>query len=423
MKRLRRGPPRIDGPVHVRVARRPFVWVLGLLAQAVLRRYRPVVVAVTGSVGKSTTRALTAAVLATRFDIGTTSGNANSEVGVPATIIGGPSRRSWARGLVVLDGLRLLLRRRPFPELLVLEIAAGRPGELKRLTKRVRPDVAVVTNVRPVHRGLYDSFEGIVREKSWPVRRLHPSGTAVLSRAEPVFDELAGLAPGRVVTYGSAEADVELVGVEVDLEGSSARIRVRDDVFPVATRLLGEHQYAGVLAAVATGLALGVPPREALAALDGFEAPPGRLRAHRTDGLVVLDDTNNASPQAIADGLEVLARFPGPRCAVLGTAILFGPEVEPGHRQAGEAAAKHADRLVAVGEYAPLLADAARGAGMKDEDIVLVPDAEEAARIVAAARSELASVYVKGAGPLGLELVVTTLVPNAEVVSRPALRT
>jgi UDP-N-acetylmuramoyl-tripeptide--D-alanyl-D-alanine ligase len=418
VKRLRRGPPRIDGPVHIRIARRPFVWLLGLLAQAVLRRYRPIVVAVTGSVGKSTTRALTASVLATRFEIRTTEGNANSEVGVPATIIGGPYRRSWKRGLILVDGLRLLLRRGLFPEVVVLEVAAGRPGELERLTRRVRPDVAVVTNVRSVHRGLYEDFEGIVREKSWPIRRLRASGTAVLSRAEPIYEELAALAPGRVLTFGSAEADVELVDVHVGLEGSSARIRVRDEVLPVATLLLGEHQYAGVQAALAAGLALGVPPRRALAALDGFEAPPGRLRAHRADGLVVLDDTNNASPQAIADGLAVLARFPGPRWAVLGTAILFGPEVEPGHRQAGEAAAEHADKLVAVGEYAPLLADAARGAGMKDEDIVLVTDAEEAARMIAASRSELASVYVKGAGPLGLELVVTTLVPGAEVVKR-----
>jgi UDP-N-acetylmuramoyl-tripeptide--D-alanyl-D-alanine ligase len=278
VKRLRRGPPRIDGPLHVRVARRPFVWLLGRLAQAVLRRYRPTVVAVTGSVGKSTTRALTASVLATRFEIRTTESNANSEVGVPATIIGGPYRRSWKRGLILVDGLRLLLRRGHFPEVVVLEVAAGRPGELERLTRRVRPDVAVVTNVRPVHRGLYEDFEGIVREKSWPIRRLHASGTAVLSLAEPVYEELAAHAPGRVLTFGSAEADVELVEVQVGLEGSSARIRVRGETFPVATRLLGEHQYAGVQAAVAVGLALDVPPREALAALDGFEAPPGRLR-------------------------------------------------------------------------------------------------------------------------------------------------
>lgn len=414
--KLRPGPPRIEGPLHVRIARRALVWILGLTAQAVLRRYRPIVVAVTGSVGKTTTRDLTAAVLATRFDLRAANGG-NSEVGVPMTVLGSRRRRSWARALAVFDGLVLLARRRPFPEVLVLEMAAGRPGELKRLTRRIRPDVAVVTNVRPVHRGLYDDFSGIVREKSWLVRRLRESGTAVLSPAEPVFTELAALSPGRVVTYGSDDADVALEGVEVGLEGSTARVRVGEDVFPVTTRLLGVHQHAGVLAAVAVGLSLGVPPGRAVACLEGFEPAPGRLRAHRRADLVVLDDTNNASPQAVIDGLEVLARFPGPRWAVLGTVILFGPEVQRGHRAVGEAAATHADKLVAVGEYATLIADAARAKGMAADDILLARDAQEAARIVGS-RSDLGSVYVKGAGPLGLELVVTTLVPDAEVVSR-----
>jgi UDP-N-acetylmuramoyl-tripeptide--D-alanyl-D-alanine ligase len=419
--RLRRGPPRIDGPLHVRIARRALVWVLGLLAQGVLRRYRPIVVAVTGSVGKTTTKDLTAAVLATSFDVRATEGGANSEVGVPGTVFGSPRRHSWARGLMVLDGVRLLVRRKPFPELLVLEIAAGRPGELERLTRRIRPDIAVVTNVRPVHRGLYEDFSGIVREKSWLVRRLRESGTAVLSPAEPVFTELAGLSPGRVVTYGSAGADVALDDVQVGLEKTSARVRVADAVLPVTTRLLGVHQYAGVLAAVAVGLSLGVPPGQALEALNGFEPAPGRLRAHRREGLVVLDDTNNASPQAVIDALEVLARFPGPRWAVLGTVILFGPEVQRGHRAVGEAAAARADKLVAVGEYATLIGDAAKAKGMPADSILLARDAQEAARIVAS-RSDLGSVLVKGAGPLGLELVVTTLLPDAEVTSRAPMR-
>jgi UDP-N-acetylmuramoyl-tripeptide--D-alanyl-D-alanine ligase len=419
--RLRRGPPRIDGPVHARIARRPLVWVLGLLAQGVLRRYRPIVVAVTGSVGKSTTNDLTAAVLGTKFDVRSTAGGANSEVGVPGTVFGSPRRYSWARGLMALDGLRLLVGRKAFPEVLVLEMAAGRPGELERLTRRIRPDVAIVTNVRPVHRGLYDDFSGIVREKSWLVRRLRESGTAVLSSAEPVFAELSALCPGRVVTYGSAEADVALEGIEVGLEGTRASVRVGETVFPVSTRLLGVHQYAGVLAAVAAGLSLGVPPAQALEALEGFKPAPGRLRAHRRDGLVVLDDTNNASPQAAIDGLEVLARFPGPRWAVIGTVILFGPEVQRGHRAVGEAAAARADELVAVGEYATLIADAARAKGMRADSIHLARDAQEAAQIVAS-RSDLKSVFVKGAGPLGLELVVTTLVPKAEVVSRAPRR-
>ena len=419
--RFRPGPPRIDGPVHVRIARRILTWVLRLLAGAVLRRYRPIVVAITGSSGKTTTKDLTAAVLSSRFDIRATEGTANSEVSVPGVVLGPARGRSGRERLrTVLAGLSLLLRRRPYPEALVIEMAAGRPGELQRLTRTIRPDVAVVTNVRHMHLEFYDDFGGIVREKSWPVRRLRPSGTAVLNLDDPHFSELAAHAPGRVISYGSAsEADVRLGEVEFRDDGSTALVHVEGQgEFVLSSRLLGVHQLSGVLAAVGVGLTLGVSPGDALGALSGFEPGPGRLRAHKgRDGLVVLDDTNNATPQAVVDGLAVLARLPRPRTAVLGSLIFLGPDSESGHRTVGEAAAACADLLVAVGERADWIVESAASRGMPPEAILVAPTAEEAARVVAG-RVSSGTVLVKGAGLLGLEVVVTTLAPDAEVVRR-----
>ena len=415
------GPPRIDGPVHIRIARRLLTWVLGLLAEAVLRRYRPVVVAITGSSGKTTTKDLAAAVLASRFDIRATKGTANNEVGVPAVVLGPrPGRSVWARLRVVFAGLSLLLRRSPYPEVLVIEMAAGRPGELQRLTRRIRPDVAVVTNVRTMHLEFYDDVTDIRCEKSWPVRRLRTSGTAVLNLDDASYSDLAALAPGRVISYGSSpEASVRLGDVELRDDGSTAVLHVEGaGEFALSSRLLGVHQLSGVLAAVGVGLALGIPPADAAAALSDFEPGPGRLRAHKSrNGLVVLDDTNNATPEAVVAGLAVLARLPGPRTAVLGSLIFLGPELERGHRTVGQAAAKSADFLVAVGEHADWIAEAAVAAGMATEDIVMAPNAEEAARIVAD-RVNSGATLVKGAGLLGLEAVVTALVPGAEVVRR-----
>ena len=423
------GAPRIEGPLHVRIARRGLTWILGLLAEAVLRRYRPVVVVITGSVGKTTTKDLTAAVLATRFDLRATQGNANSEVGVPATVFGSrPGRTLRARGQLVFDGLGLLIRQRPFPEVLVLEMAAGRPGELERMTRRVKPDVAVVTHVRPVHRRYYSDFTQIVREKSWPVRRLRASGTAVLNLDDPVFSELARHAAGRIVTFGTGnDADVRLEHVTLGLDGTTAQLRIggafaETGSLPVWTRLLGTHQHTGVLAALAVGACLGVPPTEALEAMTGFEPAPGRLRAFKAPGRpIVLDDTYNASPQAIVDALEVLARFPRPRWAVLGSMVQLGPEEEPGHRLVGEAAAACSDALVAVGPHAQLIAEGAASNGLRPENIILAENAAAAASIVAS-QSGLGSVLVKGSGEYGLEVVVTTLVPDADVVSRRRLR-
>jgi UDP-N-acetylmuramoyl-tripeptide--D-alanyl-D-alanine ligase len=424
--RLRPGPSRIEGPLHVRVARRALTWVLGLLAEAVLRRYRPIVVAVTGSVGKTTTKDLTTAVLATRFDVRASEGTTNSEVGVPATVLGGRSRHSpWARALLILDGLRLLLRRRPFPEVLVLEMAAGRPGELERMSRRIRADIVLLMHIRPVHRVYYTDFGQIVQEKSWPIRRMRASGTAVINLDQPVVREIAQLAPGRVVTFGSGpSADVRLEDVELGLDGTTARLRVGGSFpeagsLPLWSRLMGTHQLTGVLAAVAVGLCLEVPPSEALEALSGFEPAPGHLRAHRVPGgAIVLDDTYNSSPQAAVEALEVLARLPRPRWAVLGSIVFLGPEEESGHRAVGEAAATRCDTLVAVGPQAQLIADGAAGKGLRTENIIVARDAEAAAGIVASQSSDLGSVLVKGSGPYGLEVVVTALVPDAEVVTR-----
>jgi UDP-N-acetylmuramoyl-tripeptide--D-alanyl-D-alanine ligase len=220
------------------------VWMLRLLTRAVLRRHRPIVVAITGSVGKTTTKDLTAAVLATRFKLRSTEGSANSEVGVPAAVFGSRRRRSArARALLLLDGLSLVVLRRPYPELLILEMAAGRPGELERLTRSIRPDVAVVTNVRPVHRMHYRDFEEIVGEKSWPTRRLD-SGVAVLNRDDPAFRELAEITTGRVVAFGSSpDADVRLEDADLGLDGTTARLRVggafaETGPLPLSSRLL-----------------------------------------------------------------------------------------------------------------------------------------------------------------------------------------
>jgi UDP-N-acetylmuramoyl-tripeptide--D-alanyl-D-alanine ligase len=419
--RLRPGPPRIDAPVHVRIARRGLAWTLRLLAGAVLRRYRPIVVSVTGSVGKTTTKDLTAAVLATRFRLRATEGNSGGELGAPTAVLGGPRGRALrARALTLVRSLGLLLRRRPFPELLVLEMAAGRPGELERVTRQVQADVAVVTNVRPVHREHYPDFDAIVREKSWPIRRLRGLRVAVLNADDPASRELAQLAPGRVIRYRnrSGAADVWVENLEFRSEGASAVLRVRPPGtaeakrYPLTTRLLGAHQLSGLVAAVATGVALGVPPEAALAAVADFEPAPGRLRALRgADGLVVLDDCYNASPQAVLDALEVLARFPQPRWAVLGDMAELGPESEPGHRAVGESVARRADALVAVGRQAAWIAEAAVEHGMNPDDVYYQPDSDDAAHAVAT-RVRTGTVLVKGSAVMRLERVVAELVED-----------
>jgi UDP-N-acetylmuramoyl-tripeptide--D-alanyl-D-alanine ligase len=422
------GPPRIAAPLPVRIGRRLYILLLVGLARLVLRRYRPKIVVVTGSVGKTTTKELVAAVVARGFSSWSTRGGSNNEVGVPATILGAASTRrgGWVRRRLsaLVSGARLLAGRGAYPQALVLEMAAGRPGELERMTRAVRPDVAVVTCVREVHLEFFGSLESIAAEKAWVVRRLRPGGVTVVPADDEEASRLAKLAPGPVVLHSlDGAADLWLEDVRTGPEGCAGTLCIRQADgtarrYPFATKLLGRHQLRGVLAAVGVGLALGIAPEEALEAVAGIEAPPARLRklAGRR-GLTVLDDSHNASPQAVVDALQVLSEFPGPRWAVLGDMRELGPATDDAHRWVGRSIPGRADRLLTVGPAAALVAESAVEHGLAPARIWHCDDAEAARSKLAADTFDAATVLVKGSRAVGLELVVEWLVGDAETSS------
>jgi UDP-N-acetylmuramoyl-tripeptide--D-alanyl-D-alanine ligase len=415
------GQPRIDAPIHIRAGRRLLILALVGLGRGVLRRYGPTIVAVTGSVGKTTTTALVAAVVSRGFTVRSTPGNWNGEVGVPATILGAPGAPAdttvRARLRTLADGIRLLIGRRPYPDVLVLEIGAGRPGELERITRAIRPDVAVVTNVRPVHLEHFGSVDAIAAEKAWVVKRLRPGGAVVLPADDKHASRFGELAPARVFLHDLDDAaDLWLEDVRSQPSGSGGTLCVREESgdvqrYPFTTRLLGRHQLRGVLSAVGAGVALGIAPEQALEAVASVETPDARLRPLSVrNGLTVLDDSYNASAQAVSDALDVLAEYPPPRIAVLGDMRELGPVTESSHRWIGELVPGRVDALVTVGEHAALIADSAIDHGFDAASVHRCTDALEATQTLAAAELGSATVLVKGSKVVGLDAVVTCLV-------------
>ncbi len=374
-----------------RLARHVVVFGLRVLAKAVLRRYKPKVVAVTGSVGKTTTKELTAAMLAPGFRVRAAQGSYNSEFGVPLTILdreAGFTAGHWIR--VFGHGLALLAGRTEYPEVLVLEMGADHPGDIRYLSDLARPDIAILTNIRGVHLMNYDSIEAIAEEKAWLVRRLRPGGTAILNFDDTKVRMMQALAPGRVVTYGlSDEANLWAEEITQSERGLTATVcwRGSEDApvsrWPLRTPLLGRSQLSGVLAALAAAIAAGVPAEQAITAAGSIHPPPGRLRVLQgKHGLSLLDDTYNASPQAMIASLEVLRGFPGPHRAVLGTMRELGEASESGHRAVGEFAGPWLDQLVTVGTTAGLIAEAAEAAGLSPHKIKRCAEATEVARVI-----------------------------------------
>ena len=254
-------------------------------------------VAVTGSAGKTTTRELIRAALAPLGAIQASEGNNNNDVGVPLTVLGTSAADAA----------------------LVIEMGMRGPGEIERLSRCTEPDLAVITNIGTAHIGRLGSREAIAAAKCEITAGLHPKGTVVIPAGDPLLESaLAAVWSGRVLRVRLAD-DPE---VESDLIGdvNSDQLLIGADRLPL--QLEGRHNARNLLLAVAVADQLGVS-RKALQAMQ-VTVPGGRNRRLQQGGLTLLDETYNASPEAVLAALELLAAQPGRRFAVLGTMLELG---------------------------------------------------------------------------------------------------
>ncbi|PHX67347.1 MAG: UDP-N-acetylmuramyl peptide synthase [Cyanobium sp. Baikal-G2] len=298
------------------------------------------VVAVTGSAGKTTTRELIRSALAPLGPIWASSGNENNDVGVPLTLLGaGPDQAA----VVVEMGMRGL-------------------GEIERLSRCASPDVAVITNIGTAHIGRLGSREAIATAKCEIVAGLGPDGFVVIPAGDPLLDRaLARVWSGRVVRVAlqgeGHEAAADLVG-NLDCQGEI--LELAGVALPVP--LEGVHHARNLLLAMAVARGLGLEP-ERWRPLQ-VDLPGGRSRRLQQNGVLILDETYNASPEAVLAALELLAQQPGRHFAVLGTMLELGEQSLALHRSVAERARQlNLDGLVIVdqGEEGAAMVAAATG--------------------------------------------------------------
>lgn len=359
---------------------------VGELARAWREACAPRVVGITGTVGKTTAKETTASILSSRFRTHRSPGNLNSREGLPLA-------------LMSLDSE---------DDVSVLELAMDSVGEIADLCEIARPEVGVVLNIGLTHVSKLGSIEAIAAEKLSLPRWLGPDGTAVLNaddrRVSAVVPELAC----RVITFGSCEraslraTDIEdhgLAGTEFRISFAGAKTHVRSP-------LPGRHLVPAVLAATAAALALGMDIEEAAEA--ARKAANGRMRlAPGRNGSTILDDRYNSSPASLAGALQLLARLPGRRIALLGKMAELGEQSLDEHRRAGEVAAASADLIATFGDECLPLAEAARAAGHAHVHWFTGRDA--AASFVAEHLGQGDHVLVKGSRSEALEDVLPLL--------------
>jgi UDP-N-acetylmuramoyl-tripeptide--D-alanyl-D-alanine ligase len=354
-------------------------------------------VGITGSIAKTSTKEAVAPVLARRFVTLRTEGNQNNEVGMPLTV----------------------LRMGPQHGAAVLEMGMYVGGEIRDLAGIGRPSIGVVTAVQPVHLSRIGSLDAIEDAKAELVEALPPAGAggfAVLNGDDPRVRRMASRTSARVLGYGFApDAEVRAESVESrGLAGMRFRLSTwagrRDVAIPAPGRLAVHN----ALAAAAVGLAAGMTLDDIVPGLGEVPAIPHRTAVIRAGGVVIVDDTYNASPGSMRAALELLAGLPGRRVAVLGEMLELGALHDAGHRSGGEAARDLADLVVVVdgqaGGGAAGIVQGALAAGMPEGRVLPVGDAVGALEILERRLEAGDVVLVKASRGIALERVVDGLV-------------
>lgn len=408
--------------------------ILFALAAATLRRHRPIIIGVTGSVGKTTTKDCTAIVLSVKYSVRASAKSYNNELGLPLTILGedSPSRSLIGWVIIVVRSLCRIFcyRWHSYPEVLVLEMGADHPGDLRKLTALARPNVSVITAISSAHLEFFSSLEEIAREKRTLVDVLLPGGVAVLNADDE--RARASLPPSGVlvIRYGYTHADIVArdIATKFEREGSSDaaltvltsfKVSYAGATVPVHLyNLAGVPAVSSALAALAVGVALNVNLVDAAHALSSYRGTPGRLRLlPGVRGTTILDDSYNASPQAVLAALDVLASVPIEkkqwRWAVLGDMAELGSDTESGHAAVGQRIVERGiSGLITVGERARMIAQVARQGGMDPHMIFSFAKAREAGQFLQE-RLQVGDVFlVKGSQIMRMERVVRELLAD-----------
>jgi len=353
------------------------------------------VMAITGSNGKTTVRALLAAIAESQWParVLATQGNLNNEIGLPLT----------------------LLRRRDQHYAAVLEMGANHHGEIARLGNLAQPDIALITNAGPAHLEGFGDVDGVARAKGELIEALAPDGIAVLNADDPRFPVWQALAGERqIVRFGQAQGDVHVLGeAELNASGVRARVHTPAGEFELKLALPGSHNLLNALAAAAAAVAADIPPAVIARGLASVQPEPGRLQpVAGPNGSLIVNDSYNANPASLKVALEWLGQQGAPRWLLLGDMGELGSEGPAAHRQAGEwAKAAGVDRLFTLG---PLAREAGQACSTHDH----FASHQEAASQLAEQLHAGVTLLVKGSRSMALEKVIAELIDAQQSLPR-----
>lgn len=394
---------------------------LVFLARVRIHRLRLLIIGVTGSIGKTSTKDAIFTILNARFPIQRSEKSYNTEFGMPLAILGQDSGFSsplkWIRVMVGAVWNALVGGRNM--HMLVAEMGVDKPGDMTQLLKLAKPVVGVMTNIRPVHlaEGQFKDLEDIFNEKKKLVESLPEKGVAVLNADDGYILRLRDKLRCKTVWYGTSDiADLRLLEAASTEDGLKITVSYKEQIASVVLPLLGGFQAYVLLPAIGVALTQGFELQEALDALQQYQLPPGRMNPIAgVNGALIIDSSYNASPEAVKEALGVLSGMGGRRIAVLGNMNELGTHSESLHRDVGRHIVGRTDMLLTVGDDAKKLGEEALANGFDEQMYKHFENTQLATEFLKTIISQKDAVLVKGSqNKIRLERLVKALMKNPE---------
>jgi UDP-N-acetylmuramoyl-tripeptide--D-alanyl-D-alanine ligase len=402
------------------------IYILQLESRLVLWRYKPKVVAITGSVGKTSTKDAVFAVLSGVAHVRKSEKSFNSEIGLPLTILGCPNAWNnpylWLRN--ILKGLWLFLWRHPYPEWLVLEVGIGKPNDMQKTAAWLKTDAVIMTAIgeTPAHIEFFNSRKHLIEEKSKLIKTLKKDGILILNKDDEAVYQMKTKTKNYTVTYGFSEGSEVLGNADNILyendepKGIIYRVETGGSSLPVVIEgVFGRNHVYASLGALALSYGLKLNMLNAINVLKNYEVPAGRMRLLKgINNSLIIDDTYNSSPFAAEAGLKTLGQIKskGRKIAVLGDMLELGKHTKEAHENIGEIAKNNAEVIMVVGPRAESILESAEKAGIKKNNLFKFGNSREAGEFLENFVQAEDLVFIKGSQGMRMEHAVEMILED-----------
>jgi len=409
------------------------VFIITWQSKLILAKYNPKIIAITGSVGKTSTKDAIFTVLSKFKTVRKSEKSFNSETGLPLTILGLPN--GWDDPFIwlenIIKGFYMILIKKSYPEYLVLEVGVGKPGDIKKnVVPWLKSDVVIITRFpdKPVHIEFFGSVEKIIEEKSALVYSLKKNGILILNHDDDKVYSLHKKVNCKTVSYGMHENSTYhfmyptyLYTTKDNIKipnGLNFKLEYEGNTFPVMLpNILGVHNIGQATVAVACACELGCDLLSSIQAVSDYITPPGRLSLFEgINNSIIIDDTYNSSPVAMEAAIKVLSDVEGKRkIAVLGDMLELGKFTEEEHLLVGEKIVGIADILVVVGPRAKSIAEGAISKGFLQKNIYNFDSHVTTAKFLEGIIEKGDILLIKGSQGVRLEKVVAIIMKDKEL--------